>query len=93
VALDEPAPKRVFDLIEDLRSGYSADVFPYARDKRLRGYAARMEKAIKAGHLSNGRTLYNAISDAMKRNDITRRDARRLWEVWRIKQFLNKRRK
>ena len=66
----------------------SSPVFPQLRDKRLRGYACNLEKAI--GNGIGGRRLYKAIQDALGRGDISKSQAARLFEIYKIAKFLNK---
>jgi hypothetical protein len=77
---DETPPKARFDLIEDLRTGYSADWFPCLADKRLRGYAKNLSRAIENG--LTARALHSAISEARGRGVMSRRQVSRLWELF-----------
>jgi len=85
-SLDMMPPKETFDLVVDEKAEYSADFFPYPRDKRLRGYSKNLEKAIERG--MNKRSLFLGIQEARKRKVITGSQTRRLWELWKINAFI-----
>ena len=95
---EEIAPTDKWDLLfwtETKRRGTeyvkvekSSPVFPLLRDKRLKGYACNLEKAI--GNGIGGRSLYKAIQDALGCGDITKSQAARLFEIYKIAKFLNK---
>jgi len=65
----------------------AAPWYPTLRDKRLKGYACNLEAAVVRRGIS-GRVLYKAVGDAVSRGKVTKAQAARLWELWRIEKFL-----
>lgn len=86
--MDPAPPKAAFDLVEDVRNDYSADWFPYPRDKSLKGYSRNLAKAIERG--VHARALYGAIAEAKKRGVITGSQVGRLWELHKLQKHLAK---
>ncbi len=98
--LDLPNVPDKWDLIYDNTNEYSSDIFPTIRDKKLKGYAGRLEKAIAVGSIGNGKVLYNAINKwqeaiakskrfySSPKNKYPSIQIARLWEIWSIKKYL-----
>jgi hypothetical protein len=94
-SLEPMPPKDKWDLVfwleartkdkEVIMVEASAPWFPHLRDKRLRGYACNLEKAIKHGIKAS--VLCKAVGDALRKGLITKSSAKRLWELWKIKDF------
>ena len=94
---EESAPTSKWDLVfwtemrrkatEWVKVEKSSPVFPHLRDKRLKGYACNLEKAIQNG--IDGRALYLAIQHTLK-GLLTAPQIARLWELYKIAKFLNK---
>lgn len=85
-SIDPAPPKATFDLVEDLRNDYSADWFPYPRDKSLKGYSRNLSKAIERG--ISAKALYAGIAEAKKRGAITGSQVARLWELYKLQKHL-----
>lgn len=68
----------------------SSAVFPRLRDKRLRGYARNLERAIARGMI--GRALYRALNEGPGA-EIPIASKARLWELHKISRFLREREK
>lgn len=98
--MDMPNVPDKWDLIYDNSNEYSSDIFPVIRDKKLKGYAAKLEKAIAIGSISNSKTLYQAINKwqealaksnrfySSPRNKYPGAQIARLWEIWNVKKFI-----
>jgi hypothetical protein len=84
-SFESPPPKATFDIVEDLRKGYSANWFPYPRDKRIQGYSRNLMKAVENG--MHAKALYNAVTEAKKRNVITKTQIRQLWDTHNLMSF------
>lgn len=94
------APSEKWDLVrwcewrrkpdgEWIRVEKSAPWFPSRRDCRPKGYMSVLEKLVRAGRLQR-RALYMAVNQGFKDKKLTRAQAKRLWELEKIQQFLDK---